>query len=93
MRKSILILSIAAIVGAEYFLLRKSMAQLKHDINNILPESEKYRMDDVLNRMSRQELLDTHQLIYSTRVLKRKITDPALIQRLNLISTKYNIFT
>lgn len=94
MSKKILLIALIAGVGvADYFLLRKSNDDLLKDINGILPVVEKNRYDEVFKKMSRQELLDTYQLIYASAVRKQKITDPALVNRLKLISAKYNIFT
>jgi hypothetical protein len=94
MSKKILLFALIAGVGiADYFLLRKSNNDLIKDINSILPAAEKTRFDSILKKMNRQELLDTYKLIYASGIEKKKITDTALIARLNVISAKYNIFT
>ena len=46
----------------------------------------------ILNKMSAQELSDTLQLAKAYKAGK-KITDPALKYRIQMISEKYNIFT
>lgn len=94
MKKGFLLgLSVIGIGTAGYFLLRKSKEQLKREINNILPASEKNSMDAVLSKMTRQELMDTYKLIKASVTGQKQLLDAALKDRLKLISNKYNIFT
>ena len=94
MNKNIILLALAVGLGvADYMLLRKSKSDIIKDINAILPAREKYRDDNVWNKMNRQELVDSYQLLYASIISKKKITDPALVNRLTIISNKYNIFT
>jgi hypothetical protein len=94
MSKNILLAALVVGVGvADYFLLRKSKDDIKRDIVSILPAKEKNSFKAILDKMNRQELSDSYQLIYATVIGKKKITDPALANRLKLISNKYNIFT
>lgn len=75
-----------------YFLIRRSDQQIRNDINTLVPANERVGLDTILTKMSRQELLDTEQLVKAT-ITGKKLNDPALEQRLELISTRYNIFT
>lgn len=93
--------ALAGMGTAGYFLLRKSNTQLKKEIPNLLPSdnlADKQRLQNILNQMTRQELLDMHRFL-SMRItesnaekMKAKI-DPALRLRLIAISNKYQIFT
>ncbi|MEP7374726.1 MAG: hypothetical protein ABI675_15125 [Chitinophagaceae bacterium] len=86
-------LTVIGVGTAGYFLLRKSRKQNIQEINDILPANEKYTMDSILNRMTRQELLDTYQLIKASVTGQKELVNTALKERLKLISNKYNIFT
>jgi hypothetical protein len=86
-------LCVIGVGTGSYFLLRKSSKEIKQDINDLLPQQEKFTMDGILNKMTRQELLDTYQLIKASVSGKKQLLDSALKERLTLISNRYNIFT
>lgn len=92
----LLVLSGLGIGVGSYFLFRKSNAQLKREMLEKTLDNEKADFLSILNKMSRQELLDTAEIMkYSENTPKSVIDkiDPHLKERLNAISEKYNIFT
>ena len=79
-----------------YFLFRKSNTQLKREILQKTPDYDKSQFASILDQMTRQELLDTAQIMQYTESTPKSITDkidPLLKVRLAAISKKYNIFT
>jgi hypothetical protein len=79
-----------------YFLIRKSNNQLKQEILGQVPAEEWPRWMVILNQMTRQELLDTAQVMrYRENTPKSVIDqlDPAFKARVIAIGQKYNIFT
>ena len=92
----ILILSGLGIGIGSYFLFRKSNTQLKREILQKVPDADKVQFAAILNQMTRQELMDTSQIMQYTESTPRSITDkidPLLKVRIAAISKKYNIFT
>ena len=101
MNKNVLLLALAAGIGiADYFLLRKSKAEIIQDILKITSKESKNSQVDfasTLNRMSRQELQDVYIVVSSVKENTSKAVidklGPAFKERVRVISTKYNIFT
>jgi len=92
----ILILSGLGIGIGSYFLFRKSNTQLKREILQKVPDAEKAQFAAILDQMTRQELVDTAQVMQYTESTPKSITDkidPLLKVRVAAISEKYNIFT
>jgi hypothetical protein len=92
----ILILSGLGIGIGSYFLLRKSNTQLKREILQKVPDEDKFDFASILDQMTRQELMDTAQIMQYTESTPKRITDkidPLLKVRIAAISKKYNIFT
>ena len=92
----ILILSGLGIGIGSYFLFRKSNIQLKREILQKVPDAEKAQFAAILDQMTRQELMDTAQVMQYTESTPKSITDkidPLLKVRVAAISKKYNIFT
>jgi hypothetical protein len=92
----ILILSGLGIGIGSYFLFRKSNTQLKREILQKVPDAEKVQFANILDQMTRQELMDTAQVMQYTESTPKSITDridPLLKVRVAAISEKYNIFT
>ena len=92
----ILILSGLGIGIGSYFLFRRSNTQLKRAILLKVPDADKVRLATILDQMTRQELLDTAQLMQYIESTPKSIADridPLLKVRLAAISEKYNIFT
>jgi hypothetical protein len=93
----ILILSGLGIGFGSYFLLRKSNTQLKREILQNVPDRDKVQFASILDQMTRQELMDTAEIMqYAPENTPKSITDkidPLLKVRLAAISKKYNIFT
>ena len=64
------ILSVGALGAVGYFVLHKSNAQLKKEIFQLAApdnQADMIRLSNILNRMTRQELLDMHRL-FSLRI-------------------------
>lgn len=92
----ILILSGLGIGIGSYFLFRKSNTQLKREILQEVPDADKVQFAAILDQMTRQELMDTAQIMQYTESTLKSITDkidPLLKVRVATISKKYNIFT
>jgi hypothetical protein len=92
----ILILSGLGIGIGSYFLFRKSNTQLKREILQKVPDADKVQFAAILDQMTRQELVDTAQVMQYTENTPRSISDkidPLLKVRVAAISKKYNIFT
>jgi len=92
----ILILSGLGIGIGSYFLFRKSNTQLKREILQKVPDADKVQFAAILDQMTRQELMDTAQIMQYTESTPKSITDkidPLLKVRVAAISKKYNIFT
>ena len=92
----ILILSGLGIGIGSYFLFRKSNTQLKREILQKVPDADKVQFAAILEQMTRQELVDTAQIMQYTESTPKSITDkidPLLKVRIAAISKKYNIFT
>jgi hypothetical protein len=92
----ILILSGLSIGIGSYFLFRKSNTQLKREILQKVPDADKVQFAAILDQMTRQELMDTAQIMQYTESTPKSITDkidPLLKVRVAAISKKYNIFT
>lgn len=92
----ILILSGLGIGIGSYFLFRKSNTQLKREILQKVPDADKVQFAAILDQMTRQELLDTAQVMQYTESTPKSIIDkidPLLKVRVAAISEKYNIFT
>lgn len=95
-RTIILILSGLGIGIGSYFLFRRSNTQLKREILKKVPDADKVQFASILDQMTRQELLDTAQVMQYTESTPKSITDkidPLLKARVAAISKKYNIFT
>ena len=95
-RTEILILSGLGIGIGSYFLFRRSNTQLKREILQKVPDADKVQFASILDQMTRQELLDTAQVMQYTENTPRPITDmldQLLKVRVAAISKKYNIFT
>jgi hypothetical protein len=86
-------LSVAGIGTAGYFLTRKSNKELRLDILGLLPASDWPLFTPILERMTRQELLDTYRVLRTPENTKTASIDPAFKVRVIAISKKYNIFT
>jgi hypothetical protein len=92
----VLILSGLGIGIGSYFLFRKSKTQLKREILQKVPDEDKFQFASILDQMTRQELLDTAQVMQWSENTPKSITDkidPLLKVRVAAISKKYNIFT
>jgi hypothetical protein len=92
----ILILSGLGIGIGSYILFRKSNTQLKREILQKVPDADKVQFAALLDQMTRQELMDTAQIMQYTESTPKSITDkidPLLKVRVAAISKKYNIFT
>lgn len=92
----ILVLSGLGIGIGSYFLFRRSNTQLKREILQQVSDRDKFQFASILDQMTRQELLDTAQIMQYTESTPKSITDkidPLLKVRLAAISEKYNIFT
>ena len=92
----ILFLSGLGIGIGSYFLFRRSNTQLKREILQKVPDQDKFQFASILDLMTRQELLDTAQIMQYSESTPKSITDkidPLLKVRLAAISKKYNIFT
>ena len=92
----ILILSGLGIGIGSYFLFRKSNTQLKREILQKVPDADKAQFAAILDQMTRQELMDTAQVMQYTESTPKSITDkidPLLKVRVPAISKKYNILT
>jgi hypothetical protein len=92
----ILILSGLGIGIGGYFLFRKSNTQLKREILQKVPDVDKVQFAAKLDQMTRQELMDTAQVMQYTESTPKSITDkidPLLKVRVAEISKKYKIFT
>jgi hypothetical protein len=92
----LLFLSGLGIGIGSYFFLRKSNAQLKREILQKNPDEDNLQFASILDQMTRQELLDTAEIMQYTESTPKSITDkidPLLKVRLAAISKKYNIFT
>ena len=95
--KNILIaMYVIAVAGGCFYLATKgtelSPDQMKGEIISNFSNTNDPGFLAILNKMSPQELSDTLQLANAYKS-GRKITDPALKYRLQMISEKYNIFT
>lgn len=92
----LLFLSGLGIGIGSYFLFRRSNTQLKGEILQKVPDQDKFQFASVLDQMTRQELLDTAQIMQYSGNTSNSISDkidPLLKVRLAAISKKYNIFT
>ena len=85
---------------ADYFLLRKSRNDIIQDImKELSKESKNVQVDFLgkLNKMTRQELHDVYVAVSTIKENSKKTVfaklDPAFVQRMQVISKKYNIFT
>jgi hypothetical protein len=69
---------------------------LKREILQKVPDADKVQFAAILDQMTRQELMDTAQVMQYTESTPKSITDkidPLLKVRVAAISKKYNIFT
>lgn len=104
----LIVLGVAAIAGAGYYFFGRKSAMpkspkqaTKADILPLLSESERPAMEKVLDQMSQQELNDTLLITQAfLKIEKKELTSddffkayPGLQERMEAISTKYNIFT
>jgi len=90
----LLVLTVAGVGTAGYFLTRKSKKELQ---GFVLSKSgtieERQRMAVIVQKMTRQELVDTYRAFQLPESTKPENIDPALKARIALIGAKYNIFT
>lgn len=101
MNKNVFLFAVAAGIGiADYFLLRKSKAEIIRDILKITSKESKNSQADfagTLNRMTRQELKDIYVVVTNIKENTSKAVidklGPAFKERVRVISAKYNIFT
>ena len=71
----------------------KKAAEVAELSNQMATTEQDRQMSNVFYQMNQQELNDSYQLLKSLQPGELEISDPALIERLKLISVKYNIFT
>lgn len=95
-KAALLIVSLAAIGTAGYFLIRKSDKSLREGILLKVNTADLPRWTAIVSQMTRPELLDTYQVMQLEENTKPAVVaalGPAFKARVIAIGNKYNIFT